>query len=421
MTSLARDCFAHGGGRLAVAEALALLEARTAPVTGTETLPLARACGRCLARPLAVARDVPAFDNAAVDGYAFAATAASQAEGAVLDLLPGRAAAGHPYGALVPPGAALRVLTGAVMPPGTDTVALQEAVRLQTGRVALPAGLAPGANRRRAGEDLRAGTATLAPGTRLRPQEIGLAAALGHAALEVHAPLRVALLSTGDELLEPGAPFRAGAVFDANRHMLAGLLRPLPVALNDLGILPDDPALIRRVLAEAAAAHHVVLASGGASRGEEDHVVRSVAELGRLDFWQIAMKPGRPLAFGRLGEAVFVGLPGNPVAAMVCFLLLARPVLLRLAGAAWALPQAVELPAGFALLKKPGRSEYARAVLGADAQGRPRVERTLRDGSHLLSALVEADGLVELPPELERVAVGDPVRYLSFAALGAIG
>ena len=421
MTGLAKDCFAYGGTRLAVAEALALLEARTAPVTGTESVPLRLACGRCLARPLTSPRDVPAFDNAAVDGYAFAASATSLAEGAVLRLLPGRAAAGHPYREPVPPGAALRVLTGAPMPPGTDSVALQEEVRLADGTVALPKGLRPGANRRRAGEDVRAGATLLADGTLLRPQEVGLAAALGQATFEVHAPLRVALLSSGDELIEPGAPYRDGAVFDANRHMLLGLLRSLPVAVTDLGIVRDDPALVRRAVGEAAAAHDVVLTSGGASRGDEDHVVRSVAALGRLDFWQIAIKPGRPLAFGRLGAAAFVGLPGNPVAAMVCFLLFARPVLLRLAGARWTLPPALEVPAGFALVKKPGRSEYARAALRPGADGRMRVERMERDGSGILTSLVEADGLVELGPEIVRVAPGEPVRYLSFAALGAMG
>lgn len=418
MTRLARDCFAYGGGRIAVADALALLEARTAPVVGAETVPLDAALGRCLARPLVSPRDVPAFDNTAVDGFAFAASEATRREGGRFALLQGRAAAGHPFGGALPPGAALRVLTGAMMPAGADTVALQEEVAVEGDTVRVPAGLKPGANRRLAGEDVRAGQTVLEAGARLRPQEIGLAAELGLDRLEVFASLKVALFSSGDELAEPGASAAAGTVYDANRHILKGLLGPLPVAVSDLGILRDDAATVRTALARAAERHDVVLTSGGASRGDEDHVVRSVAELGRLDFWQIAMKPGRPLAFGRLGEAVFVGLPGNPVAAMVCFLLFARPVLLRLAGAAWSRPWAYPVPAGFAFRKKPGRSEYLRVFLRRDAAGGLEARRIEREGSGILTSMVEAQGLVELAPEVERVEPGEPVPYLSFAELG---
>lgn len=419
MTGLPGDCFAYGGHRIAVAEALALLEAGTAPVVGIESVALEAATGRCLARPLVSPRDVPAFDNAAVDGYAFAASEASRREGARLRLLPGRAAAGHPYAGTLPAGTALRVLTGAMMPKGADTVALQEEVVLE-GDAALrvPAGLRPGANRRLAGEDVRAGQVVLEPGVRLRPQEIGLAAELGRDRLELFAPLKVAVFSSGDEIQEPGSVAPAGAVFDANRYILKALLGSLPVSVSDLGILRDDPGVVRAALAGAAEGHDVILASGGASRGDEDHVVRSVAELGRLDFWQIAMKPGRPLAFGRLGRTVFVGLPGNPVATMVCFLLFARPVLLRLAGAAWRLPRAFAVPAAFAARKKAGRSEYLRAALERHADGRLVVRRIEREGSGILTSMVEADGLVELAPELERVEPGDPVPFLSFAELG---
>lgn len=419
---LAQDCFAHGGTRIAVPDALALLEARTAPVVGTEKVPLRAATGRCLARTLRAERDVPAFDNVAVDGYAFAATEASRREGGRFQLLPGRAAAGHPFAGTVPEGAAVRALTGAPMPDGADTVALQEeAVALGEGWVALPAGLKPGANRRRAGEDVRAGQELLAEGHRLRPQDLGLAAELGLAELSVFAPLRVAVLSTGDEIVEPkGEAPAPGAVFDANRHILAGLLRSLPAVVTDLGIVRDDRDAVRRALAEAARAHHAVLTSGGASRGDEDHVVRGVAELGRLDFWRVAMKPGRPLAFGRLGErAVFVGLPGNPVAATVCFLLFARPVLLRLAGAAWRRPTAFPVPAAFAARKQRGRTEYLRATLRRDGpDGRLAAVRIEREGSGILTSIVDADGLVELGPEVERVEPGEPVPFLSFAELG---
>jgi molybdopterin molybdotransferase len=418
MTRLASDCFAHGGKRLSVRAALDLLEARTAPVAATKSVRLAQAVGRCLAEDLVSPRDVPAFDNAAVDGYAFAHAEGMPEAGARLVLVPGRAAAGHPYTGTLPAGSALRVLTGAVMPEGADTVALQEAVEIAGDAVVVPAGLKRGANRRRAGEDVRAGQVVLRAGARLRPQEVGLAAELGRDRLRVFERLKVAVLSTGDELVEPGRALPPGGVFDANRCILSSLLATLPVQVTDLGIVRDEPSAIRATLAGAAAAHHVVLTTGGASRGDEDHVVRSVAELGRLDFWQIAMKPGRPLAFGRLGEAVFVGLPGNPVATMVCFLLFARPVLLRLAGAAWPRLVAVPVPAGFALKKQAGRSEYLRARLIHDDTGRLVVQRIEREGSGILTSMVEAQGLVELGEESERVEPGEPVRFLSFAELG---
>jgi molybdopterin molybdotransferase len=419
MTELAGDCFAHGGGRISVREAHAVLARRAVPVVGAERVPLADAAGRCLAEPLVSARDVPAFDNAAVDGFAFAFRDGMRERGARLRLLPGRAAAGHPFAGELPAGAALRVLTGAVMPRGADTVALQEEAALAAdATVTVPAGLRRGANRRRAGEDVPAGRSVLAPGTRLRPQEIGLAAELGCAALTVFRPLRVALLSTGDELVEAGDAYRDGGVFDANRPILRALLRSLPVEVTDLGIVADDAAAVGRALELAAAEHHVVLASGGASRGDEDHVARTVQARGRLDFWQIAMKPGRPLAFGRLADAVFVGLPGNPVAAMVCFLLFARPVLLRLAGFAWRTPTGIAVPAAFALAKRPGRSEYLRGRLGRDAEGGLVALRIAREGSGILTSMVEADGLIEVGDAVDEVRPGQPVPFLSFAELG---
>jgi molybdopterin molybdotransferase len=418
VTPLARDCFTYGGDRITVSVAHALLRERIAPVVGMQDASLADAAGRCLATPLVSPRDVPSFDNAAVDGFAFAFRPGMRETGARLALLPGRAAAGHPYAGELPEGAAVRVLTGAVMPQGADTVVLQEEASAAEGCVTVPGGLKAGANRRRAGEDVPAGQAVLRAGVRLRPQEIGLAAELGLASVPVFAPLRVAVLSTGDELIEPGAAHRDGSVYDANRPILRALLRPLPVEVTDLGIALDDADQVRRCLIAAAAAHDVVLTSGGASRGDEDHVVRTVQREGRLDFWQIAMKPGRPLAFGRLGGAVFVGLPGNPVATMVCFLLFARPVLLRLAGYAWHTPIGVPMPAAFALTKRRGRSEYLRGRLGPDPDGKLVAHRIEREGSGILTSMVEAGGLIEIGESVEEVRHGEPVPFLSFAELG---
>jgi molybdopterin molybdotransferase len=419
MTGLARDCFAVPGGRISVADALRLLRERAGTVVASETVPLDLALGRCLAAPIRAPRDVPAFDNAAVDGYAFAFRP-ELAGGASLTLAEGRAAAGHPLTSCVPSGACVRVLTGAPRPVGTDTVALQESTGIVGVEVRIPGGLRAGANRRRAGEDVVAGSLVLDRGDRLGPAEIGVVAELGLASIEVYRPLRVALLSSGDELIEPGCPMRAGGVYDANRHMLRGLLRNLPVAVVDLGILPDDANAVRERLSGAAMAHDVVLTSGGASRGDEDHVVRSVQAQGQIHFWQIAMKPGRPLAFGQLDKAVFVGLPGNPVAAMVCFLLFARPLLLRLGGGRWPEPRRFPVRAGFSMTKQAGRTELVRARLEGDDADGWLARKVPRQGSGVLTTMLEADGLVELVHDRTSVGEGDSVPFLSFAELLAV-
>jgi molybdopterin molybdotransferase len=412
------DCFAHDLKRLPAGEALALLERRVRAVVAVERLPLAACHGRILAEAVVGERDVPSFDNVAVDGFAFAHGDLASGEPTRLRLVEGRAAAGHPFAGALPPGGALRVLTGAPLPDGADTVVMQEDVSLEGGALVIAPGLKRGANRRRAGEDIRRGQMVLQPGRRLRPQDVGVAATLGRAELAVFRPVRVALLSTGDELLEPGAPPTEGATFDANRTLLRGLLEGQGCAVTDLGILPDRAAVVEAALREAAAAHDVVLTSGGASRGDEDHVVRAVERQGRLHFWQIAVKPGRPLAFGQLGSCVFIGLPGNPVAAMVCFVYFARPVLTALGGGRWPTPRGFQVPADFALEKKPGRREYLRARLKRAEDGRLWAERIAREGSGILTSLAEADGLVELAEPVTAVGAGELVEFVPFSELG---
>jgi molybdopterin molybdotransferase len=258
----------------------------------------------------------------------------------------------------------------------------------------------------------------LEAGIRLRPQDVGVAATFGREALEVFRPLEVALLSTGDELREPGEPLRPGETYDANRTILFGLLRGLGCRITDLGILPDRADAVEAAMRQAAARHDVVISSGGASRGDEDHVVRSIDRLGRLHFWQIAVKPGRPLAFGQLGRAMFVGLPGNPVAAVVCFLRFARPLLTALGGGRWPEPRAVLVPADFVMKKKADRREYLRARLIPGPDGRTWVRRIEREGSGILTSLTEADGLVEVAEATTRVARGDPVEFVPFSEFG---
>jgi molybdopterin molybdotransferase len=419
--ALIDDCFAHHPDRLSAAQALELLKARVGPVVARETVPLVEAHGRILAEPLISPRDVPGFDNVAVDGFAFAHADLAMAGPTRLALIEGRAAAGHPFTGRLPAGAALRVLTGAPMPEGADCALMQEDVELDGDAVVIPPGVKLGANRRRAGEDVRAGQVALEPGIRLRPQDVGVAATFGRDRLEVFRPLEVALVSTGDELREPGAPLGPGETYDANRSILFGLLQGLGCRVTDLGIVPDRADAVARTMREAGAGHDAVITSGGASRGDEDHVVRAVDRLGQLHFWQIAVKPGRPLAFGQLGRAVFVGLPGNPVAAVVCFLRFARPLLTALGGGRWPEPHAFLVPADFAMKKKPDRREYLRARLITGPDGRTWVQRIEREGSGILTSLTEADGLVELPEDLRRVDPGDPVEFVPFSELGVLG
>jgi molybdopterin molybdotransferase len=414
MAQLSDDCFAFGGELTSAAAALAILRSRIQAVTASETVPLRAARGRILAAPLVAPRDVPPHDNSAVDGYAVFFDDLLPGEPTVLPVN-GRAAAGHPLDRPARHGEAIRVFTGAPMPAGADTVLMQEDCTEADGLVRLPPGIRRGANRRRAGEDIEAGSTVLAAGRRLRAQEIGLAASLGCTSLPVHRPLRVAVLSTGDEVREPGDEAPPGAIYDANRYTLAALLEGLGCRVTDLGILPDRAIAIRDALAEAALEHDLLVSSGGMSTGDEDHVRAAVETLGKIHFWRLAIKPGRPVAMGQVGRVPFMGLPGNPVAVMVTFLILARPLVLRLAGAADEAPRLYRVTAGFDYKKKPNRCEYVRARLVRGGDSGWVAHKFPRDGAGILSSMVESDGLVEIGEGITRVAPGDPVDFLPFS------
>ncbi|HLI13085.1 MAG TPA: gephyrin-like molybdotransferase Glp [Alphaproteobacteria bacterium] len=420
MAQLSDDCFAFGGALMSVDEALALLAARVSPVAESETVPLLDALDRILAADLVATRDVPPHDNSAVDGYAVYFDDLEQERETRLPVR-GRAAAGHPLPHPQRRGEAVRIFTGAPMPAGEaaaegpDTVMMQEDCRQEGEAVVCKPGIRRGANRRKAGEDLRASAVVLQAGQRLRPQDLGAAASLGLTALGVRRPLSVALFSTGDELREPGSAAPAGCVYDANRFTLAALLRRLGCRIDDLGILPDRRDAIEKALDAAADRHDALITSGGMSTGEEDHVKAAVEALGSLHFWRLAIKPGRPLALGQIRGKAFIGLPGNPVAMMVTFLRLARPVLLRLMGARETAPVLYRVLAGFDHKKKEGRREWVRARLAADAEGRLVARKFPRDGAGILSSMIESDGLVELPETVTHLRSGSMVDFLPFS------
>jgi molybdopterin molybdotransferase len=413
MAQLSADCFAHGGSLMSLEDALTLIERRTETVAGTESVPLKEALGRILAENVVAPLSVPPHANSAVDGYAVRFEDLAP-DGETMLRLVGRAAAGHPERRPLGSGEAIRIFTGAVMPEGADTVMMQEDCRLEGVRVAIPPGIKRGANRRRAGEDVEAGAVALPAGSRLRPQEVGLAAALGLAALPVRMRLRAALFSTGDELLEPGLPPAPGRIYDSNRYTLGALLLGLGVAVTDLGILPDREAVIRQALGRASQTHDLILTSGGVSVGEEDHVKAAVETLGSLHVWRLAIKPGRPIALGQVGRVPFVGLPGNPVAAMVTFLRIVRPMILKLAGARDLKPPMFRVRAAFAHRKKTGRREWVRVSLVSDESGGLEARKFPREGAGILSSLVASDGLAELPEDLTRLEPGTMVDVLPF-------
>lgn len=409
------DCFAlpPGVNWVPVDEALARLREGLGPVAPVETVPLAQAQGRVLAEDVKAMRAHPPGANTAVDGYGFAHASLGDPPH-YLPLIQGRAAAGQPFGGTVPPGQALRVLTGAILPPGVDTVVLEEDCLIEDGRIGFSRSPRRGSNTRPEGEDVQAGDRILAAGRILGPGDLALAAAAGLGALPLHRQLRVAILSTGDEIRESGAPAARHQTYDANRPMLAAILRRWGMEVVDLGLARDEAGAVAAALDRGAAEADAILTSGGASAGDEDHVARTLDEAGALRTWRIAVKPGRPLALGLWKGVPVFGLPGNPVAAFVCTLVFARPALLTLAGAPWAAPRALMLPAAFAKSKKHGRREYLRARL--DDEGRVEVFRS--EGSGRVSGLAWAEGLVELPDPEGTIAPGDPVRYLPFTAFG---
>ncbi len=405
------DCFALPAGVnwTPVDEALVLLRDRLAPVTGIETLPLGQAVGRVLASDVVARRSNPPQPNTAVDGYGFAGPAPQGAQ--VMDLVEGRAAAGVPFIGEVPPGKAIRILTGAALPEGVDTVILEEDVSTNGQQIAFHGPLKQGANTRRAGEDVAQGDVILPAGRVITPADLALAAATGIAELPVRKALRVGVLSTGDELREAGEAAGLGQIYDANRPMLLGLLGQMGVTPVDLGRVGDDRSDLRRLFDAAAGQVDIILTSGGASAGDEDHVSALLRETGAMQEWRIALKPGRPLALGLWQGVPVFGLPGNPVAALVCTLIFARPAMGVLAGAGWKDPQGFEVPAAFEKRKKPGRREYLRARI---REGRAEVFKS--EGSGRISGLSWAEGLVELGDDAAHIRLGDPVRFLPYGS-----
>ena len=380
------------------------------PVTATERLNLRAALGRVLGADVISPLDVPAHDNSAMDGYAVRC-ADLRGEGETILAVAGTAFAGAPFKGTVAAGECVRIMTGGVIPAGTDTVVMQEHVTAQGGRVTLGPGHRKGQNVRLAGEDLKTGQVVLKRGQALRPAEIGLLASLGIGEVTVFRRLRVAFFSTGDELVSIGTVPGEGQIFDSNRYTIHGMLTRLGCEVIDMGVVRDDPALLEAAFREAAGAADVVITSGGVSVGEADFVKGLLDKLGEVVFWKIAMKPGRPLAYGKLGHAHFFGLPGNPVSVMVTFYQFVRDALLKLSGRdpVPTLPS-FRVPCVTPLRKAPGRTEFQRGILFRGDDGQWAVRVTGDQGSGILRSMSESNCFIILPAEQGNVAAGGIVE-----------
>jgi molybdopterin molybdotransferase len=395
------------------------------PVAELETVAVVDALDRVLARDILSPIDVPPHDNAAMDGFAVRGAALSSDRDTALRVLGTVVAGGPRWTQPVPDDACVRIMTGAVMPEGLDTVVPVEFARVRPdGSVVVPAGaVRPGEHRRLRGEDLAAGRPALRAGERLGPAAVGLIASLGIAQVPVWRRVRVAYFSTGDEILSLGEPLREGSIYDSNRYTVGAMLRRLGVEVIDLGVVRDAPDALEAAFRRAAAQADAVITSGGVSMGEADYTKEMMRRLGEVVFWRIAMRPGRPMAVGRLRQSddrpptLLFGLPGNPVAVMVTFLAFVRPALLRLMGARATLPLSMRARAAEVMRKKPGRTEYQRGIVWRAADGSVHVRTTGNQGSGVLRSMVEANALIVLGHDQGTVAVGDEVDVLLFEGI----
>ena len=411
---LRNDCFAlpQGVDWTPLDKALSHLEKSLTPIAEVEILPINQAIGRVLAGDLVAISNSPPFSNSAVDGYAFRYDPKDASEKKVLDLKEGRSAAGHPFSGEIGSGEALRIFTGAVLPSGTDTVVLQEDISFLNGKISFFNSLKPGSNTRLVGEDLQIGQLIASKGDRLTTFMAASSISAGIKEAKVYKRLSVGVFSTGDELIDFQQNLNAGSVFDVNSPMLTSLFSKWGVQVTELGKVPDNLETLRNKLNEASQTFDVLITSGGASAGDEDHLALLLNKEGTITEWRIAIKPGRPMAMGFWKNTPIFGLPGNPVAAATCALVFVRPAISKLSGGQWLVPQAFYVSAAFEKSKKSGRREFLRARLAGD-----KVEIFKSEGSGLTSGLAWATGFVELPDDDVTVKLGDKVKYIPFSSL----
>ena len=417
------DCFSRPAKMLTLNEAVARFSENIVSVCKAEEVELVSAIGRITFSDVISSIDVPPHNNSAVDGFAVYHDDLNVSGSTTLPIR-GRVVAGGNFVGNPERGQAIQIFTGAPIPNKTrvlspDTIFMIEDVVVDGDNITLPEGQMKGSNIRMAGEDIKKGDTIINYGKRLRPQEVGILAAIGHSKVKVRAALKVAIFSTGDEICDPGEKIRSGQIFDINRYSLMSLLKKLGCEVNDMGILPDNKDAIRESIRSASRNNDLLLTSGGVSMGEEDHVRTAVNELGKIDLWKLLIKPGRPIALGHVNddtrEVPVIALPGNPVAVMVTFLRVARPLVLLLSGSVDIHPNYFSIPSAFSMTKKKGRREWLRASLVRDKEDHLKVKKFPFDGSGILSSMVSSDGLVELSEDIVKVSEGDLVDFLPFS------
>ncbi len=415
MTTVFDCCFSAPGEMMPLTEARRILAENVEAVVATQSLPLRQCVGKVLAEDVSAEQNVPPHDNSAMDGYAVRFEDLNT-DGVTKMPVTARIAAGHPLDRPIEPGEAIRIFTGAPIPKGADTVIMQENAAEQDNVVSFVKGAAPkkGANYRHAGEDIKVGDVILSTGHKLRAQDIGVAASIGLTELSVYAPLKVAVFSTGDEIKDAGQDLGEGCIYDINRYSVMAMLEKLGCKVTDLGILPDHLDTITSALDDASKSHDLLFTSGGVSLGEEDHVKDAVKALGGLNFWRIAIKPGRPIAMGEVNGKPFVGLPGNPVATLVTFMTIARPLILGLSGRSNISTRSYKVAAAFDLEHKGGRYEWQRAYLKDTPYG-PVVDLFHTTGSGVMTSMVKTDGLVEIPDHAHKIEAGDLVDFIPYS------
>lgn len=403
-------------GTLSVEQALAQIDALITPIEETVTLGLTDALQHVLAEAVTSPIDVPPHRNSAMDGYAVRADDLSDREKVDLKVI-GTAFAGNPFAATVGKGECIRIMTGAQVPTGADTVIMQEHVERHDDTLRVGPGHQAGQNVRHPGEDIAKGNVVLEAGTLLRAAELGLLASLGIPTINVKRKLKVAFFSTGDELRPVGEPLAEGQIYDSNRYTIYGMLKNLDVEIIDLGVIPDDPQAVEDAFNKAATLADAVITSGGVSVGDADYVKQTLDKLGQVNFWKIAMKPGKPLAFGKINQAVFFGLPGNPVSVMATFYQFAQPALRRLMGQGRVMPLILKLPCSEALKKRPGRTDFQRGIMEYDTDGNLSVRSVGMQASHILSGMSQANCFIILPREWGNVEAGTLVEVQPFEGL----
>ncbi len=416
MTQLSNDCFRHSKKRISLENAISVLEKRIKCVKKTQKIKLDQSLGRILSKDIVSKLNVPPFNNTAVDGYAFKYSDLNKKKETTLKLN-GRIAAGQDFNKKIKKGEVARIFTGAKVPEGTDTVIMQEDCKANDDNIILKSGIFKGANIRKKGEDIKSGKKIIAKGSKLKAQDIALIASIGIKEIEVYERLKVGIFTTGNELFEPGTKTSKNGIYDSNRYCLKNLLETINCSIKDYGIKKDNEKLIKNTLKKISKECDLIITTGGMSVGEEDYVRKIVQENGSLNFWNIAIKPGRPVALGNVFKKPFIGLPGNPVSVMITFLKIALPTINKLSGFSSPKEKNFIVTTDFNFKKKSGRKEFLRVTISKNLNGQIKIKNYPKSGSGVFTSMVETDGLIELPEKLTYLKKGTKIRFVPYSEI----